>query len=859
MNCGTWDNALQMLYRQEIDLLGTSQYAKDRAEVYVYGNNSYGITYAALVTTKDMQVSYQDYEAFNHLTIGLAANYENGFMEYANKKGFSPKLKYYANREELREALQRHEIAAMVTNTNVMLESEKLLDKYAANSYYFITYKGNEDLLRSLDDAILKIQLEEPDFQNQLIDTYFPTITNVPFTKEELDYIAHAPILKIGCIVGMAPISYLNEKTGKIEGIMIDFYERIAENSGLQFEYIPISVDKNPILAMKNDQLDMVGGIIKLDRNLSNRHGNLSRKILNCEVALYGQRNLEFHENGSYKIAILKEWTVSKEYIEKKFPNFEITYYSTPRECMEAINQGKADLTLQNVYVADQVLHDEDIEIVMIPTSDVNASLGIVFSDQKNRLLSSIINKARAKISEEEANQIVIDHSLAISRNVTWKEMLRTHAAEFMILGFMIFLGLLVGIIQFYRYQLEKKQARILEEKNQQLANAIEQAEKASQAKSEFLSKMSHDIRTPLNAILGMNQIAQENIADKATVYGCLNKSRLASEYLLGLINDILDIAKIESNKIELRLESIDLQCFIENIHHIYAEQSSAKKINFSVECNVAKKVYFLGDKLRINQIVVNFLSNAMKFTPAGGQVLFKVLVHETEAEKIRLDFSIQDTGPGIKSENLTKIFRDFEQDENGLASQYTGSGLGLSIAMNLAKLMGGDIKVNSKVGHGSEFIFSADFQCGVDVEEEAKKKNLYCAKAIPDLTGKHILVAEDNEINAEIICSMLEKTNAKIDIAENGKKAVDLVVNHPDCWYSLILMDIRMPELDGNRATKAIRNLERDDVKQLIICAMTADAFKENIEESLSYGMDFHLTKPISQEALLDILWKIE
>lgn len=399
------------------------------------------------------------------------------------------------------------------------------------------------------------------------------------------------------------------------------------------------------------------------------------------------------------------------------------------------------------------------------------------------------------------------------------------------------------------------KQLEIAREEAEQAQKAAEQA---NRAKSEFLSRMSHEIRTPMNGIIGMTEIARQNVRDPEKVDDSLRKVTLSSKHLMSLINDVLDMSKIESGKIQLKSELFDLCLFLENIENIYKVQADERGINFEVNPEGELYEFIEGDSLRLNQILTNLLSNALKFTPNGGSITLTVKELKCEEKRVLLEFSVKDTGKGIKQENLGKIFEAFEQENADIARKFGGTGLGLSIVRRFSELMGGKVTVQSEYGKGSEFKVELPFALGDNTQKiEWRKDNSECRKCAEsksyDFSGKHILLAEDNELNREIAVQLLgDVTGAQIDEAEDGRKAAELFAQSELHYYDLILMDIQMPRMNGFEATKVIRSLPRPDAATVPIVAMTANAFAEDEEKSRKAGMNAHLSKPLEIPAVL-------
>lgn len=381
-------------------------------------------------------------------------------------------------------------------------------------------------------------------------------------------------------------------------------------------------------------------------------------------------------------------------------------------------------------------------------------------------------------------------------------------------------------------------------------------ADAVSRAKTDFLSRMSHEIRTPMNAISGMTAIAKTVLDDKERAMDCLDKIESANTYLLNLINDILDMSRIESGKIELNIDNIDMDELIRNLQTLLRPQSVEKGVQLIFENGYRDSRPLVGDELRLNQVLINIIGNAVKFTEKGGTVKVKVEQVWADADNVRLHFSVKDTGIGIEASALKRIFNVFEQAEKGTAARHGGTGLGLAISSSLVQLMGGILEVKSQVGIGSEFYFTLPFVFGERVETPVNEE-VMCKKSY-DFTGKRILLAEDNELNQEIARTILEMQGMLVECADDGGEALSMFEAHEPGYYDGILMDIRMPVMDGLEASRRIRTLGHADSRTIPIIAISANAFDEDSRKSLESGMNGHLSKPIQVERLQEMLEKL-
>ena len=381
------------------------------------------------------------------------------------------------------------------------------------------------------------------------------------------------------------------------------------------------------------------------------------------------------------------------------------------------------------------------------------------------------------------------------------------------------------------------------------LQNAISLAESASQSKSEFLSRISHELRTPMNAIIGMTRIGK-GTTDIEEIKYCLDRVEGASGHLLALINDILDMSKIEANKFELFNAAFNFDDMLEAINNIISDRAKEKSLTLTFKRDPALPNLFIGDRLRLTQIITNLLSNAVKFTPENGEVTLSVdLLEYLPDDMVSVYIEVADTGIGISPQGIEKLFKPFEQAEKSTASTYGGTGLGLSIFKRIVELMDGNVGVSSVEGKGSVFYCNVKLKLNL-VEENAYNDNLFVSK-LPTFSKCRLLLAEDIEINREIIIALLKDTQIQIDCAENGKQAYDIFCSN-NGNYDIILMDVQMPVMDGLQTTGEIRKTGIANASQVPILAITANAFAENVKTCLDAGMSDHISKPIDADEML-------
>lgn len=422
-------------------------------------------------------------------------------------------------------------------------------------------------------------------------------------------------------------------------------------------------------------------------------------------------------------------------------------------------------------------------------------------------------------------------------------------------------MGITIALVQLFIYtiskeetRMEKEYHRILEEKNDMLEIALASAEAANKAKSVFLNNMSHDIRTPMNAIIGFAHIAKDNRGDVKMVTDCLAKIETAGKYLLELINDVLDMARIESGKMMFEERNVHMPTFLANLEDMVKTGMEQRKLRFHMDTEIVENNVFF-DELRVTQVLMNLLSNAMKYTKPGGRVRLKTMQVDNDTDGMAtFRFVVEDTGIGMSEAFQKTVFESFERETSHDTLHIEGSGLGLAITKNIVDLLGGSIELKSELGIGSEFVVELTFR----VAEEATKEVSEEPVARRDFTGKRILLAEDNELNREIAVMLLTSVGFKVDCAEDGSVAIDKLKYAAPGYYDVILMDIQMPYMNGYKATSIIRGSMREGFKEIPIVAMTANAFEEDRKKALECGMNAHVAKPMDIDVLLKTLEKL-
>ena len=844
VDCGTWNNALNLLGEGRVDLIGTAQWTPERAKLYAYCRESYGYTVGELATLESNHIVYQDYAVIGQAKIGCVQGYIRLPELKARFKlhNISPEIITYPGEEALEGALKNGEVDIIAANSHTIKNAWKLVDKFSYSSMYFITWKGNEQLVQKLDNAFTRLKLERPYFRGRLNNKYFPEIGLIPLNKKEMDMIREHGYYTVYLDENVKPLTWLDKKSNVMEGAFAEAVRQIGGFTGLKIEVKPKSLKQG----YQSDREIYSTMLLPDFPGKWLNDAGFTEAILEEPFNLFQRTNESYNlDMEDYSVAIVAHSDEMKSYLMERFPNFKVNFYTTPGECIKAVEEKKADFTFLNIQVANSVLLEQNIEnIKEMPIRPVNVGMGLRFKGANKVLLASAVNKGIAYLDKDKIAKAMFLAGLEATPEITMRSLFRDHRnlmLGLIVLGVFILLG--CAVLVTYAQVMRKERDKVRQ---------------ANRDRSEFFARMSHDMRTPMNGILGMSYLSeQEN--DAHVLRDNMAKVKDSGLYLLGLINDSLDLQKIENGNLHLEKQVIQGKKLVDSIVNMVKHSAERKQIEFKVKnVNNDLDFYFSVDAQRVRQIFVNLLSNAVRYTPNGGCIQLIIESTAIEGNIVHEKIKVMDTGVGISKDFLqSKLFTPYTREQNAASGKYAGSGLGLSIAKSLIELMGGRIEVASELGEGTVFTVYLDFE-RVDasqVKQDAAAKNILSAEDLKILQGKYVLLCEDHPINAEIIKKLLERVGCTVVVATDGKKGVEVFAGSGINEIDAVLMDIRMPVMDGIAAAKEIRTMGRTDGVSVPIVALSANAYKEDVEKSIAAGMNAHIAKPIEPEVLYNTL----
>ena len=840
---GSFKECLDMLADGKIDILGSVSYTPERAESIDFSTYAEGTEKYWIYTREDhTDLTDGDLKQMNGCRIGVAdGSYQKDLLEkWLDSNQIHAEVVACKGYDEMIEKLDADELDALVVPALSVNSDFIAIANIGAGDCYFGVSKSRPDLLKELNSALEEINNTETDYSSKLYARYEgKAVINYALNKEEKQWLdAHENTIRVGYLKDNLP--FCGEENGKLTGILGTVLDTVQKKYEITIKAVPCSTGEQMNEALQSGEIDIAGPIIQDLYTQEQFQVILTDEIFDITPVVIYKGN-EYRSSLS-TIAATDTSLYSELMVSFLFPDAEIKQYDTQEECLEAVANGKAGATVipsSKINLLNESPMTKSLSFAEMAKRQELA----LFTTRENRRAATIINKAIEQ-SSNVLNGVVLAQNSVSEKKMTLQDVFAEYGGLAVGVSFVIIFVLLLLV-----YSLSvsrKKQMEALKEA--QDANA------ANIAKTTFLNHMSHDIRTPMNAIVGFTDIAMKRKPDKE-VENCLKKIRQSSEYLMTLINDVLDISRIESGKLEYKPVPADLRDIINTVSSIARGYMENRDLNFCVSREELKTPYVMADELRIREVLLNIISNAVKFTKDGGTISF---VAENcpgnDEHHVIVRYRISDTGIGMSEEFQSRIFDEFTQENDGARTSYKGTGLGMAIAKKYVDLMGGKIEVSSRQGVGSTFTVEIPLRIAEQILTEKEEK----LRKDMDLHGLHVLLAEDNDLNAEIAVSLLEEQGMIVTRAADGKSALLQFCNTAPGTFDLILMDIMMPEMNGYETTKAIRNLSnRPDGKEIPIIAMTANAFAEDVQAALDAGMDDHVAKPMNMDILTSAIEK--
>ena len=840
---GNWGQCLQRLADKQIDLVCVSKFDAARAQSFTYATQSFGRIEGILYTkATNNNLYYDDFTNFNGCKIGfLKASLNAKYVEdYAKKHNFTYTSVFYDDDNRMADALNSGEVDLIAADHLARHDDFKMVGKFSSKPIFLMSYQNN-DFMDDFNHAMSEISLQDPTYSNDLFQKYYGTQLNaLCLTREEAAYIAKAGEI----VVGQIPNRYVMSNVGadgKLTGINEDTLARIAKITGLKLVSKPIDVNTTPLGNLLDKKIDLAMGVVDYVNFRNNPKLQLSIPYITSTVAVV-MRNGEIYERGkTYNIGIKKSFQFMREFMAAEHPELKITLFETTPELLDAVKDRKVDMMMDNVNVTRYLLQKPRYsELQIVPTTFMTEKDVIVGRAGEDMVLMSIINKAIACISDEERDNILLANTIGRPYQMTAEDVFTKYGSVILIV-----LLLVLAIIGLGLYTIRARQKNV-----ELLTDAVNEAKHANAAKSEFLARMSHEIRTPMNAIIGETTIAQANVTAPNKVLECLDKVMLSSRHLLNLINDILDMSAIESNKIKIAHARFDVKEVISTITALYYSQCTAKGIEFQAKPENIIYEFLEGDQLRLQQIILNLLSNALKFTDKGGKIVFGVREDVNEAgTNLHLHLTVSDTGCGMSKEYMKRIFKPFEQATALTAKEHGGSGLGLSIAKRFVELMGGTIDVQSEVDKGTTFKLSLPFAVA-----NSQQKLEACEDIFKSM---HILIVDDDVEELEYIGSIMDHIGIEYDCASSGEEAMNIITKtrNDHKLYDICFVDWKMKGISGLDLTEKVRTACGE--KPVIVIASAYD-LNEIRDEADAAGVDKCIAKPLFQSSVFNILMEL-
>jgi len=857
-----WSDCFEKLKNGEIDIMGDISYTEDRAEEMLFSDEPMGEEkYYLYADLSRADISASDFKTLNGKKIGVLMGTEPEVMltEWEEKYDLKTQHVNISNNEDVKQKLANHEIDCFVSLEESFWAELGIstMTRVGKSDIYYAINKDRADIKEELDNAMRALEDADPFYTADLYKRYFSLDYTPILTGEEKAWLKEHGAIRMGFLTGDSGVSTYDPATGEITGTITDYIQFARDclgNQELVFQMVGYDSQKAELDALKSGEIDMV---FHFDQspNLAEDYRVACTNTTWTSNMMAVTNKQHFNENQANRVAVPQNKLSLKRYIAVYYPQWEIVDCAAQEDAARLVKDGQADCFVTGVSSQENYSKKYDFYSVPLP----NPAKSCFAVNSGNRHLLSILNKT---IKAMPTNMLT--GSLAMykssSRKVTLSEFIRDNFFMVLLVSSIFVAVILLAILKLLRKARKaeaaaRKAANDTQELNAKLQIAAENAESANRAKSTFLFNMSHDIRTPMNAIIGYADLASRHSDDPAKLEKYMENIQVCGQNLLMLLNNVLDLARIENDKTEIEYSVSDIEKDFCNCLAMFRNQADSKGQTLTVTTQLPYP-YIYADIPHLTEVCTNLVSNAVKYTGAGGTIRCGVTQKPGEKEGwCDTVVTVADNGIGMSQEFQKHIFEPFERERTSTVSKVEGSGIGMGIVKKLVGLMGGTVEVESKIGVGSTF--TVTIPCRIASEDEIQAKREINPSDQKCLCGTRILLTEDNDLNAEIATELLQEEGCTVDRAKDGVECVDMLEKAANGTYQLILMDVQMPVMNGYDATKKIRRMDDPQKANIPIVAMTANAFSEDKQVALDAGMNDHIAKPINMSVLVPTLRK--
>jgi signal transduction histidine kinase/CheY-like chemotaxis protein/ABC-type amino acid transport substrate-binding protein len=857
-----WSDCFEKLENGEIDIMGGISYTEDRAEKMLFSDEPMGEEkYYLYADLSRADISASNFKTLNGKKVGVLMGTEPEVMltEWEKKYGIKTQHVNISNNEDVQQKLANHEIDCFVSLEESLWAELGIstITRVGKSSIYYVLNKDRSDLKEELDNAMRALDEEAPFYTADLCKKYFSLDYKPILTGEEKAWLRKHGAIRMGFLTSDSGVSTFDPATGEITGTITDYIQFAADclgNQKLEFQLVGYDDKEAELNALKSGEIDM---IFHFDQspNLAEEY-RVARTNTTWTANMMVVTNQQlFTENKVNRVAVPRNKISLTRYIAFYYPQWEIVDCDTQEDAIKLVKDGQADCFI--IGVSSEAKYSKIYGFYSVPLPNPANSCFAVNSG--NRSLLSILNKTIKAMPANMLTSSLAMHKSSL-RKVTLSEFIKDNFVMVLLVGSIAVAAILLTILQLLRKARKaeaaaRKAADDTQELNAKLQVAVEKAESANHAKSTFLFNMSHDIRTPMNAIIGYADLASRHSDDPAKLKKYMENIQVCGQNLLMLLNNVLDLARIENDKTEMEYSVSDIDKDFRNCIAMFRNLADSKGQTLMVTTQLLHP-YIYADIPHLTEVCTNLVSNAVKYTGAGGTIRCDVTQKPGEKESwCNMVITVADNGIGMSQEFQKHIFEPFERERTSTISKVEGSGIGMGIVKKLVGLMGGTVEVESRIGVGSTF--TVTIPCRIASEDEIQAKRETGPSDQKSLFGVKILLAEDNDLNAEIAVELLQEEGCTVDRAKDGVECVDMLEKAANGTYQLILMDIQMPVMNGYDATKKIRRMDDPQKADIPIIAMTANAFSEDKQAALDAGMNDHIAKPINMNVLVPTIQK--